>query len=161
MLFILDGTPGADVALFLARLQEETLSCSIILYNDWIQHANPHQSELACDKLHEHPAGIIFMRVSSEIAHKRLQNQGQTNISLDHIVQIYKEKEQFFIENKNNPKELQNLPVLVLNGNIDFQTDFAQFYNHLFYIRRFIKQLEEQQDILLGIHKEKPHRKCC
>jgi hypothetical protein len=164
MLFILDGTIGADISIFLSRLQEETLSYSIILYEEWIKQANFKHDTLACnDHYHEHPSGIIFLRVQPEIALKRLQKYNLSEpITLDYIQQIYHAKEQFFIENTNNPEELKNLSVLVLNGNIDFQTDFAQFYNHLFYIRRFIKQIEERKEIALGIHKEKaPHRKCC
>ena len=166
MHFILDGTIGADTSIFLSRLQEETLSCSIILYEKWINPANLDHDKLACnDHHHEYPDGIIFLRVKPEIAFKRLQKRNlpsESLLSLEYIQQIYNEKDQFFIENKNNPEDLKNLPVLVLNGNIDFQTDFAQFYNHFFYIRRFIKQIEERKEIALGIHREKiPHRKCC
>jgi hypothetical protein len=164
MLFLLDGTPGSDILCFLTRLQEETLSCTVMLYDQWIKQASCHQRQLACDDFHDdHPEGIILMRVLPEIAHKRLQkSEPQTNITLDYIQHIFAEKDLFYIQNQNNPQELHNLPVLVLNGNTDFKTDFAQFYNHLFYIRRFIKQIEERKEIALGIHKEKaPQRKCC
>lgn len=163
MLLLLDGTPGSDILCFLARLQEETLPCTIMHYNEWIKQASCHPRQLACNDVHdEHPDGIILMRVLPEIAYKRLQNrEPQTNSNLDYIQQIFAEKDLFYIQNQNNPQELQNLPVLVLNGNIDFKTDFSQFYNHLFYIRRFIKQIEERKEVALGIHKEKPQRKCC
>ncbi len=160
-MLILDGTIGSDIHAFLARLQEETIACSIALHEDWsASHAcagHDHDD-------HEHPEGIIYLRVSPEIAHARLKKRAlssESTITLEYIQQIYAEKELLFIENNNNPVVLQKLPVLVLNGNIDFQTDFSQFYNHLFYIRRFIAQIEERKNILLGVHKEKVHRKCC
>ena len=158
MLLLIDGTPGSEITSFLLRLQEETMPCTIQQYDAW-----HHQHEACDDHHHEKPNGIILMRVLPEIAYKRLQKSIASNpINLDEIKQIYAEKEEFFITNKNNPKDLQNLPVLVLNGNIDFKTDFSQFYNHLFYIRRFIKQIQEREEITLGIHKEKaPQRKCC
>ena len=156
---------------------------SIALCEGWVEESSAHKKRALEDnpstssgrargitlgkaqkqECHEQPDGIIFMRVSPEIAYKRIQSRAQsTSLTLDYIKQIYAEKEQFFIENKNNPKELEKLPILVLNGNIDFQTDFAQFYNHLFYIRRFIIQIQDKKDIALGIHKEKvPHRHCC
>lgn len=158
-MLILDGTIGSDIYNFLARLQEETLESKIELYEYWL---NEHTT--CNDHNHEHPEGIIYLRVMPEIAHARLQKQPSTQslMSMDQIQSIYAEKDQLFIENKNSPQALKHLPVLVLNGNIDFQTDFSQFYNHLFYIRRFIKQIQEHKDIAMGIHKEKaPQRKCC
>jgi hypothetical protein len=163
-MLILDGTIGSDIHTFLARLKEETISCRIMLYEEWVQQYN------ACDHNHDHelthnqPEGIIYLRVLPEIAHVRLHKRTSevAAITLEQIQQIYTEKERLFIENKNAPIKLQALPVLVLNGNIDFQVDFAQFYNHLFYIRRLIKQIQEKKDIALGIYKEKiPHRHCC
>lgn len=160
MLLLIDGTPGSDIAAFLIRLQEETMPCTIMTYDAWLLQIDC-DSKSICSKLrcndHENPEGIILMRVMPEIAHKRLQQ----NMGLDQIRQIYAEKEDIFIHNKNNPEELRNLPVLVLNGNIDFQIDFSHFYNHLFYIRRFIKEIQEKKDLMRGIHKEKVHRKCC
>jgi len=161
MLLLIDGTPGSDISDFLTRLQEETVPCTIIPYDAWHMHTHNDHSKLVCND-HHHPDGIIFMRVMPEIAHKRLQNrEPHASISLDYIKQTYAQKEEFFIANKNTPEQLQHLPVLVLNGNIDFQTDFAQFYNHLFYIRRLVSDIQKKKDIAQGIYKEKVHRKCC
>ncbi len=98
------------------------------------------------------------MRVMPEIALKRMH---QSNLTLEEIQQVYQQKNEQFVENKNNPAALQSLPVLVLNGNIDFQADFSQFYSHLFYIKRFLLQIEEKQEMMLGIYKEKTYRRCC
>ena len=158
-MLLLDGTLGADIVPFLTQLQEDSLACTIMMYDDWIQ------KHASCgDHHHDHPDGIIYVRVSPEIAYNRIKKQarGELSITLDNIESVYTEKEKLFIANKNSPKTLQYLPVLVLNGNIDFQTDFAQYYNHLFYIKRFINQLDEKKQIALGIYKEKvPHRHCC
>lgn len=165
MLFILDGTPGSDVAFFLQRLQEETIDCVIILYEDWLKHQDDHRNMKGdCYDEHEELAGIILMRVRPEIAYKRLQNckdEWSNGVSFEAIARSYQEKEQFFIENKNKHIELQNVPLLVLNGNIDFQTDFSQFYNHLFYIRKFVNDMKKRKDIAQGVYKEKAIRKCC
>jgi hypothetical protein len=155
-MLILDGIIGAQAPQLLARLQEETLPCSIILYDDWLQqHAACHDH----DHNHAHPEGIIYLKVSPEIAYARVQENAAT---LDQIKQVYAEKEEFFLSNINCPKALQSLPVVVLNGNIDFQTDFAHFYNHLFYIRRLYKNIEERKEIAAGIHQKKSQqRRCC
>jgi len=160
MFLLIDGTPGSDIAAFLTRLQEETMPCTIMMYDAWLGQID-FDSKSICSKLrcndHARPDGIIFMRVLPEIAHKRLQS----SMSLDQIKHVYDQKEEFFIHGNTMPELLQQLPILVLNGNIDFQTDFSQFYNHLFYIRRLVKQIQEKKDIAQGIYKEKVHRKCC
>ncbi|HSC25095.1 MAG TPA: deoxynucleoside kinase [Candidatus Babeliales bacterium] len=159
-MLIFDGTIGADIDIFLTRVREETLFCTVMLYEDWLAtHSN-------CSNHHEdHPDGIVYLRVSPEIAFTRIQIHtlsSKSALSFDTIQQIYQQKEDLFIEKKNNPSLLQHLPVLVLNGNNDFQTDFAQFYNHLFYIKKFLKEIQDQKDISQGIYKEKtPHRHCC
>lgn len=161
-MLILDGTIGSDVSTFLARLHEDTPPCLIILYEEWLA---THSINCHTGNIHQHPEGIIYLRVTPEIAFNRIKKRAlpsESDITLDYIQQIYKQKEELFIENKNSPAEIQHLPVLVLNGNIDFQTDFAQFYNHLFYIKRLLNQIQERKDIALGIYKKKPaQRHCC
>jgi len=159
-MLLLDGTLGAHVSLFLTRLQEENiLPCPIILYESW------HTTHTGCNNHdHNHPEGIIYLRVSPEIAYARIKQytpESEISITLDYIEQVYAEKEQLFIENKNSPKELEHLPVLVLNGNIDFQTDFAQYYNHIFYIKKFLQDIEKRKQIMLGTYKDIHHRRCC
>jgi deoxyadenosine/deoxycytidine kinase len=160
-MLIIDGTIGSDVSIFLARLYEDTPPCTMMLYTEWII-AHDHHCH---DHTIQHPEGIVYVRVSPEIAYTRIKKRAlpsESDITLDYIQQIYQQKEELFIENKNNPLEIQHLPVLVLNGNIDFQTDFSQFYNHLFYIKRLLNQIQEKKDIALGIYKEKPtQRHCC
>jgi len=157
-MLILDGTIGSDIAAFLARMQEDTPPCAIVLYDEWIKHS-------CSDHDHDRPDGIVYLRVLPEIAHARIHKrnlQTESSFTLDYIKQVYAEKEELFIENKTSQKDLKDLSVLVLNGNIDFQRDFSQFYNHLFYIKRFVKQIQDKKDLALGIYKEKPnHRHCC
>jgi deoxyadenosine/deoxycytidine kinase len=157
-LFILDGIIGSDILLLVKRLNEDTHGYEIVIYEDWITH---HAS---CADHHDRPDGIIYLRVSPEVSYARIKKRNletESSITLDYIRQVYAEKEQLFIKNKNGPKKLEYLPMLVLNGNIDFQTDFAHYYNHLFYIRRFIQEIEKKNQITLGTYKEKTHRNCC
>jgi len=155
-MLILDGTIPADVTAFLQRIHEDTDLRDIITYEQWLT------SHIHCTD-HCVPRGIVYMRILPAIAHARLQKNSSTNnLSLEAITQTYTQQEKLFIERENLSPELHNLPVLVLNGNVDFQTDFSQFYNHLFYIKRFLKNIQEQEDVVRGIHRNKPHhRHCC
>jgi hypothetical protein len=165
-MLIIDGTIGSDITAFLARLHEEVLPCEIMLYTEWLANHSSHKN---CNGHDNDPEGIIYMRVMPEIALKRISSFAKASadrhpasgITLDDIQQIYQQKNEQFIENKNNPAALQELPILVLNGNIDFQTDFSQFYSHLFYIKRFLIQIQERKEMALGTYKEKTYRRCC
>jgi hypothetical protein len=154
LMLILDGTLSADVSAFLQRIYEESNIGDIITYAQWL-----------ADSSNNHiPRGIVYMRIFPTIAIARMQKRAlpeESAITADHIEQLYSQQEQLFIEKKNIQSNLQDLPVLVLNGNIDFQTDFAHYYNHLFYIKKFLKDIQEKEDMARGIHKEKPHRHCC
>ncbi len=157
-MLIFDSTLKTDTSVFLERILVETDVHTIITYQQWLKsHAN--------DCSHETPRGIIYMRISPIIAYTRIQKRAliqESSLTLEIIEQIYIQQEHLFIEKKGLSHHLSDLPILVLNGNIDFQTDFAQFYNHLFYIKRFLKDLQDKEDLLKGIYKEKPHhRHCC
>ena len=70
------------------------------------------------------PKGFVYLYVSEEIAAKRADHTAV--IDFDSFQQIAHQ---------------YNIPLLKLNGNIDFRTDFSQFYNHLFYIKKFYQDL--------------------
>jgi deoxyadenosine/deoxycytidine kinase len=155
-MLILEGTIANDITIFSHRLSEETLPCSVITYTQYL-----NESTNDCHP----PCGIIYMRISPHIAFARIQKRNmpsEISITLHDLEQIYKQHEQLFIEGQHLALELNKVPLLVLNGNVDFQTDFSQFYNHLFYIKRFLKTIKEREDIARGIYKEKvTHRHCC
>jgi len=157
-MLILDGTLKTDILAFLEKMHKDTDVHDIITYQQWLT-LHTH------DCSHPAPRGIIYMRISPTTAYARIQKHALTeesSLSLETLEKIYFHQEQLFIERKGLSHHLLDLPVLVLNGNIDFQTDFAQFYNHLFYIRRFLKDLQDKDDLARGIYKEKPpHRHCC
>jgi Deoxynucleoside kinase len=154
-MLILEGSVGSDSILLLKKIHENNPECTITNYTHWLANAtqNPHLS------------GIVFIRVMPEIAYNRLKNRStpqESTHTLDYIQDMNNKLEQFFINKIGIAPALKNVPVLVLNGNIDFQTDFSQFYNHLFYIKKFLKEIQERHDLANGTYREqKQHRKCC
>jgi len=157
-MLILDSTLKADTLAFLEKILAETEVHDIITYQQWLT-SHTH------DCSHPLPRGIIYMRISPATAYARIKKRAliqESCLTLENIELTYNFQEHLFIERKGLSHHLLDLPVLVLNGTIDFQTDFAQFYNHLFYIRRFLKDLQDKEDLARGIYKEKPHhRHCC
>jgi hypothetical protein len=130
-MLILNGTSAIETAALLTQVQKDT-TYPIMLYSQWLT----DHDDCCHDDHHQTPTGIIYLRTLPDTTFQEL-----------------------FIEQKNIPAQLQELPIIVLNGNIDFQTNFAHYYNHLFYIKKLINQIQEQRDRELGITKH--YRKCC
>ena len=158
-MLIIDGTITSDITTFLKRLHEETDVRDIITYTEWLNtHADNHDNCLCI------PHGIIYMRISPAIAHARITKQDlpeNASITLQELEYHYEHQEKLFIEQRHLSPYLHNLPLLVLNGNVDFKTDFSQFYNHLFYIKKFLKDIEDKKAMAQGTYEKKPHRHCC
>ena len=162
-MLLIDGSPGSTISLFLDQLQHDSIDCSIQPYDQWI-----HDHELCTDKHahHEHPKGIVFIRVSPEIAYSRMRlmesSSKTSSLLLKEIQELYSKKEESLIEKVQNVHNaLYNLPILVLDGNIDFRKDFSHYYNHVFYIKKFIKELQEKEAMIAGTYTKKNHRHCC
>lgn len=155
-MLIIDGTIGSELDLFLEQLQQDNLDWKIIPYQNWI-----HQEQ--CNSLH--PKGIILLRVAPEIALQRIKQNNaflEQSLTLEDIQKAYKEKEDLYRDPSNFCSHLGALPLLVLNGNIDFKKDFGHYYNHVFYIKKFIKELQDKEAMMNGTYQKKiHHRHCC
>lgn len=75
------------------------------------------------------PRGFIYLRVSPNIAYKRIKirsRSAEKNISLEYLNQIHEHHEQFLINKENILPELKRVPVLVLDCNKEFEHNEAQ-----------------------------------
>ena len=155
-MLIIDGTFGSDLDLFLEQLQQDSLDWEIIAYKNWV-----HQEK--CNSLH--PKGIILLRVAPEIALQRIKHNNsllEQSLTIEDIEKIYKEKEELYRRDSHLCSHLEAIPLLVLNGNIDFKKDLSQYYNHVFYIKKFIKELQDKEAMMNGTYQKKVHhRHCC
>ena len=144
-MFIISASPDININAFLSLVHESDCNFTIDTFYNW------HNNNCLII-----PQGFIYIRVTPEISLKR------SNFSLQELYKIYAIQNDYFVEKTSMPKNLCSIPILILNGNINFETDFSQFYNHLFYIKKLLNQIQEQKNIALGIYKEKsPHRYCC
>src|SRR5690606_5813833 len=89
------------------------------------------------------PKAFIYLRVEPELMLKKCVSHNTT--TPEQIIRLHEAHESFFIKKATISAELKNIPVLVLNGTIDFETDFSQFYTHLFSIKKFFKELKDQE----------------
>ncbi len=87
------------------------------------------------------PQGFIYLKVDPEIALERIKKrdrEAEKSISLEYIKQIHKCHEDFLVHKKGVLAELQDVPVLVLNCNEEFEADSEQFALHAQKVSEFV-----------------------
>lgn len=149
-MIILATSPDHNSAAFISLVRESNCDFLINSLEDWQQ--NNQQPT---------PQGFVYIRVAPEISFKRLQKHDK-NTPFSAIQKIYDEYENYFLHKISLPNELRHIPILVLNGNINFEDDFSQFYTHLFSIKKFFKENKDKQDKAAGVYvaPKKKHREC-
>jgi len=76
------------------------------------------------------PQGFIYLHVVPEIAYERTKQRNRTaekNMSLGYLKQIHQNHEAFLIEKKGVLSDILTVPVLILDGNADFEHDQTIF----------------------------------
>lgn len=71
------------------------------------------------------PSGFIYLRVDPAIAQKRIikrSRHGEEPIALAYLEQIHQRHDAFLLEKENVPAPLNQVPVLTLDCNIDFES---------------------------------------
>ncbi|MEX0940259.1 MAG: deoxynucleoside kinase [Candidatus Babeliales bacterium] len=80
------------------------------------------------------PKGFIYLRTNPETVYQRIQKRnrsGENIIPLTYLEQIHQHHEAFLIEKKNILPELQNIPVLILDVNDDFEMNKELLNQHI------------------------------
>lgn len=89
------------------------------------------------------PNGFIYFRARPEVSYDRIKKRNrsaETSISFEYIQQIHDKHEHFLVDKKNVLPQLTNVPVLILDGNSEFETDETVFQNYLQAIVRFVNK---------------------
>lgn len=86
------------------------------------------------------PAGFIYLRAKPDICFERLtkRNRKEENgVSLEYLNMLHGKHEDWLIDKKYVPAVLENIPVLVLDCNDDFENDASQQKKHMMQISNF------------------------
>src|SRR5947207_2053199 len=116
-MLIIAGSLDVNVNKFIELIRESTCEFEVEAFDAWQQNSKT-------------PTGFVYIKVMPEISLKRLTAAGK-NVTLEDIQERDTFLHNYFIDKTIMPKELHTIPVLALNGFIDFETDISQFYNHL------------------------------
>lgn len=148
-MLIIHAAPDHDISRFIQLVRESSCDFIINNFHEWLN--NPEHT----------PEGFIYIKVAPELVHKNMHKVGKT-ITLEQIKDLIKADEHYFITKSTMPQELHAIPVLILNGTINFEDDFSQFYTHLFAIKKFFKEIKDAQAKANGTYvpPQKKHRGC-
>ena len=136
-MLIIAASPDVNIQKFIELLSESTCEFTVQNFQSWQQSTAPK--------------GFVYIKVLPEIAFNRLKKTN-TNISFDEIKTDFEHLNNYFITKTTMPEHLHTIPVLVLNGFVDFEADISQFYNHLFYIKKFFQEILDQESKKKGTY---------
>jgi len=108
------------------------------LYNEWFDYLT-----VTCKP----PVGFIYLRVDPKIAFKRSRKRNrpeEASCTLDFFEHLGKLHDDFLIGKKNVKKEIQDIPVLVLDCDQDFETDQKKLQEHLDQVQQFLLDTQVQ-----------------
>jgi len=80
------------------------------------------------------PLGFIYLQTDPKVCEDRInirKRSGEDNVPLEYLTQIHNQHEKFLIKKQGIMPSLQNIPVLVLNVNEEFEHHPAIFQKHL------------------------------
>ncbi len=136
-MLIIAGSPNVNIQKFIALLRESTCDFEVQNFSLWQPHVVPQ--------------GFVYIKVLPEVSFKCI-NKINNAITFDEIKRNFIKLNNFFIDKISMPEHLQSVPVLVLNGFVDFETDMSQFYNHLFYLKKFFQAIQDKKAKEMGTY---------
>jgi len=89
--------------------------------------------------------GFIYLQASPNVCMERLQKRQrteETNISLNYLDLLHKKHEDWLVNKKGLSTSLADTPVLVLDCNKDFESDFSYQEKILQEVYNFIDSLD-------------------
>lgn len=91
------------------------------------------------------PLGFIYLKAQPEVCFGRIQKRnrpGEENVTLDYMQQIDYWHDKFLIKKDGVFEELKNVPVLVLDCNIDFVIRKDLMREHARKVKEFMEQTQ-------------------
>ena len=91
------------------------------------------------------PDGFIYLKADPQVCQKRLMKRNRSEeaeIPLSYLEELHKRHEDWLIHKEDVVAYLQDIPVLVLNCDNDFEDDLQEKQKHIKAINEFIDQLK-------------------
>lgn len=104
------------------------------IYQEWFSCLTRH----SCAR----PQGFIYLRIEPEIAFDRIKKRNrsaESSISLEYLTRINMLHDAFLLEKKGLDNALAQVPVLVLDSTIDFESNPVQLRNNCARLSHFLE----------------------
>jgi thymidine kinase len=104
------------------------------------------------------PHGFIYLQATPQTCFDRIQQrhrQGEEHITKEYLTNIGQLHEKFLIEQQEIAQNLMNIPVLVLDAQVDLIKHPEQFKKYAHQVKDFMLQTEQQRTLQTLIIKEK------
>jgi hypothetical protein len=153
-MIVVAGSLDVDIKKFIELVNQSDCDFIAVDFNEWQQQNNNYIIN------NNIPDAFVYIRVDPEVTAKKLLKMGRS-IDYKMILKNHAHNENYFINKTTQPDILHCVPILVLNGIIDFETDFSQFYTHLFSIKKFYQNLIDERAKKKGTYvSRKKHSNC-
>lgn len=109
------------------------------------------------------PLGFIYLQTDPDLCYERTKKRnrlGEENIPLGYFEQIHEQHEKFLIKKEGVLDQLKHVPVLILDGSIDFESNREYLQDYLDKIDEFLFFTGDAKGVArkhAGIH----HTQCC
>lgn len=103
------------------------------IYNKWFNFLVPQKCKA--------PQGFIYVQSDPEVCFKRSaqrNRKGEEAVPLKYFEQMHDQHERYLLNKENVLENLKNVPVLVLNGNEEFETNPDVQQDHFDKIQEFL-----------------------
>lgn len=101
------------------------------------------------------PQGFIYLRISPSRALERIQNRArkaESGITLDYLDQLHACHERFLVQKDGLSEDLKNVPVLVLDADLDFEHDRSRFVVLMKSLESFLDTQSRQNKVIREQH---------
>ncbi len=104
------------------------------IYNEW--------ADVMLKETCRPPHGFVYLRTEPELCYSRVGKRGresESGLSLEYIKQIHDWHEKFLVDRAIEFANIRNVPVLVLDGNEEFESNTAKMSEFLEKIKIFME----------------------
>ncbi len=102
------------------------------LYQEWF--------EWLVEAYTPRPTGFIYLKTDPKVCHERLLKRNrdeETGVTLDYLKALHDKHEDWLLEKKDVASYLEDVPVLTLECNAEFETNSVEMEKHVQSIRDF------------------------
>lgn len=136
-LFFAERSVYADYYTFAKALNLSNLMNDL----EWDMYKNWHG--WISEKYIKKPDAFLYLKVSPETSYKRIKSRNRSEeegIGLDYLKKLHDFHEDWLIKKNCEEKFCKNIPVLVLNGEIDFEKNNSDLNYLITEIRNFLNE---------------------